>query len=238
MSAVLAIAERPAVRERPILFSAPMVRAILAGKKSQTRRIVKAEHLAEAEDWVFDPNRGEWESGEWSSGQGVGAHVEYVRCPYGVPGDRLWVRETFGASVDWPDALTLPEYEGGHDPDRLLYRADEPRNLTKHYGIPWDRVTWRPSIFMPRWASRITLEVTDVRVERLNGITEEDAEREGISRTGQYFDGAAHGVKGTPRAFASARDAFVDLWESINAPRVTWASNPWVWVVSFKRVAS
>jgi hypothetical protein len=178
------------VKERPILFSGPMVRAILDGQKTQTRRIVKPQPSIE------------------------GQEPHLVRCPYGVPGDRLWVRETWGEG-----GMTKPG-------DPASYAADWPDAGAIR--------KWRPSIHMPRWASRIDLEVTAVRVERLQAITEEDARAEGaahrIARGGD-LSGALEGE--TPIQHVAH---FRDLWDSINGERTPWASNPWVWVVSFKRV--
>lgn len=175
-------------RESPILFSGEMVRAILAGRKSQTRRVVKGVALQWVADGMFTP--------------------EYVALcdnglsPYGYAGDRLWVRETFVAS-----------------PDGVIYRATE-----SEHGInaPDDSPRWKPSIFMPRQFSRLKLEVIGVRVERLHAITKEDAEAEGVV---------------TPDSHTTVRGAFQELWNRINEKRgYGWDKNPWVWVISFKRV--
>lgn len=177
-------------RERPILFSGPMVRAILAGTKTQTRRVVKVE------------------PGKLDVG-------ENPACPYGVPGgSRLWVRETWYDDNATRDAEPIPT---SHD-DFIHYRADGEAHdqFEELDGF----LRWRPSIFMPRWASRITLEVTEVRVERLQEITEADAWAEGI---------AAHVVR-------PIHD-YAALWDSLNAKRgFGWDTNPWVWVVSFRRL--
>jgi hypothetical protein len=176
------------MRERPILFSAPMVRALLAGTKTQTRRIVKG-------GIPFDDD------------------FEIVASPYGDPGDRLWVRESHWWFKDEPDNSC------GYYPPKLTredveYRADGDDG----------RKVWRPSIHMPRWASRITLEVTGVRVERLQDISEADARAEGVE----------------PNAFERTADNYGSvlyrrLWESINGPG-SWDANPWVWVVEFRRI--
>lgn len=181
------------MKERPILFSAPMVRAIIDGTKTQTRRIVKAMHIPLL-------GRPPAEGAPW----------------YADPGDRLWVRET------WCHPAPEPQRPG----DPVWYRAD----FTPRYGA-WESDAapgcvrrnegpWKPSIHMPRWASRITLEVTSVRVERLHGITEEDARAEGVT-CADVGD-------------ITAWRAFCDLWKSINGAE-SWAANPWVWVVGFKR---
>lgn len=196
------------MKERPILFSGPMVRAILDGRKTQTRRVLKRQYLDPT--WIIRPATADRFNGHthdwWLPGGTV--PVAAIRCPYGVPGDRLWVREAFGI----PDA----PYER-EDKSLLIYRADEsPRmaELNKHF--------WRPSIFMPRWASRLTLEVLRVRVERLQEISEDDAKAEGA-------------VGAAVETFApSHRAAFENLWGEINGAE-SWKANPWVWVVEFQR---
>ncbi|MBW7932469.1 MAG: hypothetical protein H3C62_02410 [Gemmatimonadaceae bacterium] len=148
----------------------------------------------------------------------------WIECAYGVPGDRLWVRETF-------------QYEAKTDAFEwdvrnciIRYRATEPG------AGPWltaeDDISdaWRPSIHMPRWASRLTLEVTGVRVERVQDISEEDAKAEGSTVPWMY--------KATQEPVATHRAAFARLWDSINAKRAPWSSNPWVWVVAFKPIAA
>lgn len=184
------------MKERPILFSAPMVRAILAGCKSQTRRIVKPQPFAHERPVIED--------GEVLVGDG-----KTWRLPYGKPGDRLWVRETFCAK----SFFTPTEYR---------YRADgvEPFVMGPPVGdIP---MAWKPSIFMPRAASRITLEVTGVRVERVNDISEADAVAEGIPA----FPTSPSKI---PRMH------YATLWNSINGAG-SWDLNPWVWRIEFKRL--
>lgn len=202
------------MKERPILFSGPMVRAILSGQKTQTRRSLKLlpglawyDHLGgEKEGWFCDPNGPGW----W--------HVEEMACPYGQPGDRLWVRETWaaGACAEGlsPSMLHAPTWL--RDNGGLWYQADSDRDRP---GLVSRRGRWRPSIHMPRWASRITLEITSTRVERLHEITKEDAIREGVNRG----DGGG------------GRMAFGRLWASIHGA-ASWDANPWVWVVSFRRL--
>jgi len=234
------------VKERPILFSAPMVRAILAGRKTVTRRIVRIDESPV----IRTHGRPQYQRGLPSNATNVRMCGHYVKadapegsntvsarvvCPYGSTGDRLWVRETFGAHVDHPDALTMPEYEGGHDPARLLYRADETRGLTQHYAIPWDRVPWKPSIHMPRWASRITLEITSVHVERLQAITEDGAKAEGVDN-GPGRGGHLYPSPRAARGPMGFRNRFAELWDEINGKRAPWKANPWVWCVAFRRV--
>ncbi len=195
--------------ERPILFSGPMVRAILDGRKTQTRRVVKPQpggQLFHGMDW------------RWYR-SALADEREPIRCPYGVPGDRLWVRETFALSVVDPDG---PPPEDDHENYDVIYRADPDQpggGWTDGDGkaIP---PPWRPSIHMPRWASRLTLEVVSVRVERLNEISEADARAEGMDAD----------VANSPRVW------FMATWNAINAKRAPWESNPWVWRVEFRRV--
>ncbi len=191
------------MKERPILFSGEMVRAILEGRKTQTRRIVKPEPLPYTE--------------VWHPREQVCRHTDYwfarvaARCKYGVPGDRLWVRETWG------------DGEQNNCEPGVYYRATDPAWDEEETGF-----RWKPSIHMPRWASRITLEVTGVRVERLQDISEADARDEGaglLLEDREYWDG-------DPDQY---RKCFRVLWESINGPG-SWAENPWVWVIEFKRI--
>jgi hypothetical protein len=217
-------------RERPILFSAPMVRAILDGRKTQTRRLVTP---GVGQEWLtpatidkvcrFEPSVHGW----WTMAV-EGGHIGSVRCPYGQPGDRLWVREGF-APVDGnghkcsPSAAAFVVLADGAQ----KYRdgAYFPPLPEYQQGV-FDGIKWRPSIHMPRWACRIVLEVTDVRIERLKSITEADARAEGVDPT-EWMGGPAR---------ESYCAAFADLWNRINIKRAPWSSNPWVWVVSFKRV--
>lgn len=228
------------VKERPILFSTPMVRALLSGAKTQTRRLVAPGRGQQS--WLtptaihrvqrFAPSKDGW----WTMAVGEpsrivhcghemdGGHIGSVLCPYGVPGDRLWVRETFCPRAN--GALTIEQIQ------RPFYLAtDEARKKPE----PW---RWRPSIHMPRWASRITLEVTEVRVQRLQEISEDDARAEGC--TGHDPEPANEGgtyyvMKGASAA-PSAHAHFRFLWDQINGKRAPWSSNPWVWAISFKRV--
>jgi len=214
--------------ERPILFSAPMVRALLAGTKTQTRRVVKPQFAADAEpaEMGATNERGHQISGHsgvwWCDAEGN--PEKSVRCPYGQPGDRLWVRETFQRFTD----------DG-----EIIYKADpaafKAMNELKRDGCLEAR--WRPSIHMPRWASRILLEVTAVRVERLQDISRGDAMAEGIqpligSDGPNYWTVCVNDVNiNAP----TAQDCFGMLWGYINGAD-SWAANPWVWVVEFKRV--
>ena len=187
------------MKERPILFSGPMVRAILEGRKTQTRRVIKPQPTSD-HGLVFEgiaPGK----FGAVSDGE--------ITCPYGTIGDRLWVKETHHVR----DA----GYVDGTGRD-IVYKADDE-------DFPYG---WTPSIHMPRWASRINLEITGIRVERLQDISEEDAKAEGVGVHGGWnADETEYGV--------NARGPFSRLWDSINAKRHPWASNPWVWVIEFRR---
>jgi hypothetical protein len=199
--------------ERPILFSAPMVRALLEGRKTQTRRIVKPQPSRDLYHLECLPS-GEWRDEEISLGV----------CPYGRPGDRLWVKETHRLfdKVWTPDAMDTA----------VQYRADmRARILSGRYvGADEASGNWRPSIFMRRWMSRITLEITAVRVERLNDISEADAIAEGVDSTTPFKWRPDEWQNKTPNV---AR--YAGLWESINGAG-SWAANPWVWAIEFRRI--
>lgn len=288
------------MKERPIPFSGPMVRAILEGRKTQTRRLNGLEDISSypgdlaGAETPFGPAgyHGAMTSTHWLHprchrefkacpglyhlfiGRGGPSEINPipVRCPYGIPGDRLWVRETHAIRrVDYD----LDEDESGPCESEEVYYHATPRvgrrrwvgptapPPTEFQGQPHSMTylvessplssgpaahidRWTPSTHMPRWASRIDLEIVGVRVERLQDIAEGDAQAEGIER-GESSDPAytwvgaperRQGARGGAATFChrTARDAFVTLWNHINGDRATWESNPWVWVVEFKRV--
>lgn len=219
--------------ERPILFSAPMVRAILDGTKTQTRRVVKTQPVDIDED-------GPYTQVLKSVGPISFADRKHAVCPYGAVGDTLWVRETW---------FSAPGYRAGDEHVAPIGFAADGKP-------PHPSYSKRPSIFMPRWASRITLEITDVRVERLQDISEEDARAEGLTGWAKgrswipdgpplvkYGIADSDGLPGSGETDAwpwtdwcvSPVAAYAKLWDSINAKRAPWESNPWVWVVSFKQ---
>lgn len=233
------------MKERPILFSAPMVRAILGGHKTQTRRILKVQpdfsilkpefqnpdlwefrkrFMMYADDW-YGHEHAMYRKTEVNPDMPVYQH----RSPYGEPGDRLWVRETF-AHIYRGNAVP----ESRHDED-VVYAADGFSADEYIYG------SWKPSIHMPRWASRLTLGVTGVRVERLQDISEVDAAAEGVEslrNEGEYWK---HYLESTASCDAliclSARESFRTLWDGLNDARgYGWDANPWVWVVEFKQI--
>jgi hypothetical protein len=210
-------------KERPILFSGTMVRAILEGRKTQTRRVVKWPSVPDGHDWDYEPyaimgeGKEAWPELHWNPGNGLD-ETRRLSCLYGEPGDRLWVRENFyqpgcWLAPDWPGAdADDATWSGGK---KIIYAADAPK--------PEKGFRSFPSIHMPRWASRILLEVVAVRVERLQEITEGDAEAEG----------AGIPLVGCDDDFC--RGVFREIWQGINGPG-SWDENPWVWVVEFKRV--
>lgn len=222
------------MKERPILFSGEMARALLAGTKSQTRRAVKLPHQNPLGVWepstFGGPNGGRTARGETIPEHGVIWHTrtgDVIGCPYGIPGDRLWVRETWGDCSPGADAVSGTHYA------KPLFRADaDAYGLLGHDGegpIYVEDVRWRPSIHMPRAHSRITLELTDVRVERLHDISEADARAEGVSNFCNVTDPL------TGEIDREAVDAFEALWKLINGSD-SWNANPWVWVLTFRRL--
>jgi hypothetical protein len=239
-----------AVKERPILFSAPMVRAILEGRKTVTRRVIKSQYVEGP--WSVKPatnRRHEGHSHDWWLPTGVQPYSALPRCPYGQPGDRLWVRETWGVishdfdeignMVDWvPDRPAQPIREmpfgRGYYSGHVIYRADGDAEWAgDDDGGGYTRSAWHPSIHMPRIASRILLEITDVRVERLQAITYEEAAAEGVYRDRSDRMWTATDEGGDCHKYPVP--AFRDLWTSINGAEA-WDANPWVWCVSFKRI--
>lgn len=205
------------IKERPILFSAPMVRAILEGRKTMTRRTRGLDKINDdPEAWALVANKG---GGKWMFRRKDSCTFATATCPYGNPGDRLWVRET------WMPIFVNPL--PGYDIDKTQYRADE-TNPRAGKGM------WRPSIHMPRQRSRITLEITNVRVERLQDITEDDAVAEGVEII--PADGVSYvDYTGVYVCKECAVFSFFSLWEKING-RASLDSNPWVWVVKFRRI--
>jgi len=202
------------MKEHPILFSTDMVKAILEGRKTMTRRVIKPQPTDAGLEFATACE------GEFSAWQDDGLNLDEHSedggpcqriCPYGQVGDRLWVRETF----------VLTNYQ------TPVYRADF-KDVNGYYwssiaSDPKD-VKWKPSIYMPRWASRINLEITEIRVERVQEISEEGAKAEGIEA-----------LKPSMCCYTN-RYCFEVLWESINAKRgYSWEANPWVWCISFKR---
>ncbi len=211
----------PALRSRPVLFSGPMIRALLDGRKTQTRRAVRNVDTEE------HPYVGTFDERDGlpvivfsdAPGDAVLSRVE-AKCPYGKPGDLLWVRETWcqGHERD-ADLNFVPDGDGYKS--TVWYRAATPELRWYDDYERETNVPWRPSIHMPRWASRLTLEVTGVRVERLQEISADDCRAEGALLAEAIY---------WPTAAVST---YRDLWQSINGPE-SWDANPWVWVLEFK----
>lgn len=213
--------------ERGMIFNGEMVRAILDGRKTQTRRIMNVQpdtpefgvrriiesSIAKEIGMYF-----------WSQedARGIKARSKQFSCPYGTAGDHIWVRET------WAEA-------GAGAPELKLYRANYPDHVPSHYESvpPASDIRWTPSIHMPRNASRILLEITGVRVEKLKSISEGEAQSEGVAQLRQGF--WKHYQPGWTQHQLSARGAFATLWDSIYGFG-EWDRNPWVWVIEFKRI--
>jgi hypothetical protein len=250
------------MKERPILFSGEMVRAILEGRKTQTRRVIKPRKpwLTQSKWYGVHPGGGwhgvgfSWITEEIPEEAKQPCGKEGFPCPYGQPGDRLWVRETWklssymegepleyqfkadGATFEEDTNLSenYPWYEDWWE--RICGEADKYLNKINHPieedgNFHWHQgqspLPWKPSIFMPRWASRITLEIVKVRVERVQEISDEDISAEGMEAIGPFVSIHSQ-IK---------RSNFIDRWNSINAKRgFSWGSNPWVWVIEFKKV--
>jgi hypothetical protein len=217
------------LKERPILFSGAMVRAVMDGTKTQTRRIVKPQ----------PPQRWSKVAPVKSESAGIIGWDFYndidridhgyinKPCPYGKIGDRLWVRETFCfvadsqyGEEDWIDYRATPKYSD----EAPACWHEEPKGNRE--------LVWKPSIFMPRRASRITLEITGIRIERLQDISEYDAKAEGCIAGYGKIPGSKISTMMT------AVDYFRNLWRTINGKKAPWASNPFVWVIEFKRIGN
>lgn len=224
------------MKERPILFSGEMVRAILDGRKTMTRRVVKPQ----PPEWCTRTGVSEltppcaWEFRGTFGDEGPAC--KFIRCPYlPVSETRLWVRETWGQSCD-KDSCGLVCYAADRTAYHILCDCDGEGDAVghgwKHYAplTAWEHIRWRPSIHMPRWASRITLQLKSVRAERLQEITADDIAAEGFPPD----DGPPR--DGTRLTSAGRRLVFAELWDSLNARRgFSWDQNPWVWVVRFKQ---
>lgn len=241
------------MKERGMIFNGEMVRAILDGRKTQTRRIMKPqpEPCPRGGHW--------WPSNVFKTMLHVEEEMQNVKggwgglvgdaCPFGDVGDRIWVRETWGVvshafsddglMIDWvPDRPTTAIHEmpfgNGYYSGHAIYAADGDFTWGDDDGYEDGRSCWKPSIHMPKAASRILLEITDVRVERLNAISEEDARAEGIIDGGCLNCGEPEPC-GCANPEPDATDAFAYLWQSIYGQE-SWNANPWVWVISFERI--
>lgn len=221
--------------EKPILFSAPMVRAILADTKTQTRRVVNVDHLEKQRGTLSIDGwqKGDIEVAEWRD---LAKHWN----PYGQPGEHLWVRET------WRTEVHTGEWK------KIGYRATDtneacqPATNMPEFERLWEKHQdhWRPSIFMPRWASRITLEIVSVRIERLQDISADDARAEGMRDDMIHLTGNGRAIMARkydvyngdrPSRDEIAIAHYRGIWESING-HGSWEKNPWVWVIEFRKM--
>lgn len=192
------------IKERPILFSSEMVRAILEGRKTQIRRPLRVQPL-DVLPFTGDQSGRKWVTLETRDPN----HGKVIACRYGVPGDKLWVRETWATPGNYDDVKPRDLWKHINK-YQIVYRASEEYPVYYH---------WRPSIHMPHWISRIILKIINVRLERLNLISRNDVTSEGITHSDP----------------SEALWQFVDLWDRINAKRgYSWDSNPWVWAITFE----
>ncbi|MFV8874496.1 hypothetical protein ABQ359_22235 [Serratia fonticola] len=207
------------MKERPVLFNGDMVRAILDGRKTQTRRMVKPQR--EGPVWSAKPAqnpRYERHTHDWWLPTGTKPYSALPPCPYGAVGDRIWVRETFMDLTGTGIEAITGQFEG------YAYRADTPPGSLGDETRKEYKLKWTPSLHMPRSACRLVLEITGVRVERLNDISNDDAKAEGYPAEREADGGSCD-----PWLW------FRDLWDGIY-PEQTFKDNPWVWVIEFKRV--
>ncbi|HDY9012725.1 TPA: hypothetical protein RRI78_001728 [Klebsiella pneumoniae] len=215
------------MKERGMIFNAEMVRAILDGRKTQTRRPIKWKQTRFTEIGERD------DGSKWPWSEDAEHACDFWHpCPFGAVGDRIWIRESF-----FPAPLEMQYTPPRKTMWNIAYRDGvqmEKLAPAEYNPLIYNYERWTPSIHMPRWASRILLEITDVRVERLNAISEEDARAEGIIDGGCLNCGEPEPC-GCANPEPDATDAFAYLWQSIYGQE-NWNANPWVWVIEFKRV--
>jgi len=229
------------MNEKPILFNTDMVRAILNGRKTQTRRVMPqylcfrptnfrmSEGVLQAYVSVDEATRIGMAFGGWHSVVRGAGDGRFVECPYGNPGDRLWVREAFSAWFSGNPWREFPrDKRTARYASNVFYRATHP--------YPDDDQKWIPGIHMPRWASRLSLEIVSVSVERIQGITEEDARQEGVEPVMRDTGGVEPSGLPCPEVPCYG-EAFSELWDRINSKRgFGWEKNPWVWCLKFRKV--
>jgi hypothetical protein len=214
--------------EHPILFNGEMVRAILKGRKTQTRRVMKSQpYTLRTEGFGYPTKAGGFVS--------INSPHCLAECPFGIPGDRLWVREALEVVANWGSIHYTADNAICYDPEIMPENALADV-FVEHYGNQYEANEAKgvPSIFMPRWASRITLEITDVRVHRLQDISEEDALAEGPGGGACYI--GCYDQTSTYWKLPAPIANFARLWDSINLKRCPWSSNPWLWALTFKEV--
>lgn len=227
------------IKERPILMHSRSINGILEGRKTQTRRIMKVQPQPNVEtwDWAWPLPGKKTTPGSktyWRNDCAPNQRISTFYSPYGPSGDRLWVRETWGIfSVDSgtvsigfkqriPEGKTIADTDGG------LNVLNVDAEIVKWSELRINTDKWRPSIFMPRWASRLSLEITGIRVERVQDISEADAKAEGVQLSDEWT-GCADDLSGY------YREAFQFLWDDTNG-KGAWDRNDWTWVVDFKRI--
>jgi len=236
------------MKERPILFSAPMVQALLTGRKTQTRRIIKPQpdhsqyhefggkliHESDHRMWCW---KNVVVDNIWDFPGNDDRKELAAASPYGVPGDQLWVRETWTSAYQNGCFGTAMRADNSFSQGKRMH----PKGPHFHAKELGEHVRWRPSIFMPRWASRISLDFVEVRVQRLQEISEEDCIAEGVERWVVGDGWREYGLSAKDEAVCgppmpTAKDSYRTLWESINGPG-SWSANPFVWALTFKEVS-
>lgn len=247
-------------KSRPIPFHKDMVLALLAGTKTQTRRLVKPQRGKQSKwltpglvqqvpggymingGWqMFHPKAGTTHTVDGLTvNESADSPLSWIKCPYGEPGDRLWVKETWLRGYRYVGGDMICTDENGNDLEpEVFYKATDD-NFVWHDddGSPTETVPWKSPRFMPRWASRIELEIVSVRVERLNEISEADAEAEGVKTWSDHVSKdseGAYGLLGLMLMRSPYSNQYRALWESING-KGSWQDNPYVWVIEFKQV--
>lgn len=202
---------------KPVIISNESIHPILDGQKTQLRRVMKPQPILRAISpqiiWI-----------EWKKYQGSDV---LLNNPYGKPGEKLWVKETWRVEDGKEYTMTAPEWEGGQNPAHIEYRVNDPHP---------ENIKWRSSIHMPRWASRLTLEINVIRVEKLQDISEEDCIAEGMQKDGVLWKMIDHNeMYAEDMCWMRANLAFREYWDLLNAKN-GWLQNPWCWCISFKKV--
>lgn len=242
------------MKERPIIMGGESIRAILEGRKTQTRRVIKPP-AAEGTEWANENCTGTFTdcmSVVCARFYKEGFLPRFSECPYGKPGERLWVRETFACVIDGKRGILYRVDQSFHTiaPNEAAKEQWEMANRRGLKNAPIQLPIWKPSIHMPRWASRLTLELCRVRVERLQEITEEDVRAEGIECRRSTPDYPIGSNRPDGRLYyrmpypdetiwaSDPKEAYRELWDSINGkrPGCSWAESPFVWVLEFRRV--
>jgi hypothetical protein len=231
----------PTVSTRPISFTSESLRGIEEERKSQTRRVMYPQPSSPGPFQKHLTNPHFWQAGAAS-----------FKCPYGIPGDRLWVREVWARVEPFPQVLEkygMPvDWRLKRNPEmlaywrkRIIYLKDFPGRKPEECGRGASDNRWRSPVTLPRWASRMLLEVTEIRIERLQAISEADAIAEGVEKLGEFpnitpWRNYLVQQPAGARNFSTPIRSYVSLWDAINGRKNPWTANPWVWVVSFRRI--